>query len=114
MCPPKTQNKGRGETSGRWEFEEFEFCPGVFGRGVIEYTSIAKRIKSADREVRAFFSLPYEIEISDPVAKDIVIFNDEGETIALDENDARAAAEALKVAFEIAKSDVVDFEMGLL
>ena len=114
MCPPKTENKGRGETSGRWEFEEYEFCPGVFGRGVVEYTSIAKRVKSADREVRAFFSLPYEIEISDPVAMDIVIFNDDGEEIELDEDSRRAAAEALKVAFQVAKNDVVDFEMGLL
>jgi len=114
MCPPKTQNKGRGETSGRWEFEEYEFCPGVFGRGVVEYTSTARRIKSVDREVRAFLSMPYEIEISDPVVKEVVIFNDDGDEIQLNVDDARAAAEALKVAFEIAKNDVVDFEMGLL
>ena len=114
MCPPKTKTRGRGEASGRWEFEEHEFCPGVFGRGVVEYTSTAKRVKSEDREVRSFFSLPYEIEISDVVVRNVVIFNDEGAEVELDEDSKRAAAESLKAAFEIARQDVSDFEMGML
>ena len=114
MCPPKSKNQGRGESSGRWEFEEYEFCPGVFGKGIVEYSSTAVRIKSTDREVRAFFSLPYEIRLSDPTVKDVVIYNDAGEDMRLDDDSRRAAEESLKTAWEIQKQDVIDFEMGLL
>ena len=114
MCPPATQNKGRGERSGRWEFDSFEFMPGVFGKGVVEYEAIAKRIPSEDREERSMFSAPYEMDVFTPRVNDLVIFDDSGDEIELDVIAMVAAREILITVWEDQRSDVINFEMGLL
>ncbi len=114
MCPPESKNAGRGERSGRWEFDSFEFMPGVYGSAAVEYEAIAKRIKNVDREVSSLFSTPYEMEVFGEEVKNLVIFDDAGDEIELDENSDRAAKEAILLAWRNQSSEVVSFEMGLL
>jgi len=114
MCPPESQNKGRGERSGRWEFDSFEFLPGVFGSAVVEYDAIAKRIKSEDRESSSLFSSPYEMEVFGERVTNLFIFNDDGDNIDLDENSDRASREMILLAWRNQHSEVMAFEMGLL
>jgi len=114
MCPPESQNAGRGERSGRWEFDSFEFMLGVFGSAAVEYEAIAKRIKSEDRESSSLFSAPYEMEVFDERVTNLFIFNDDGENIDLDENSDRASREMILLAWRNQHSEVMSFEMGLL
>lgn len=114
MCPPQSQNKGRGERSGRWEFDSFEFMPGVFGSAAVEYEAIAKRIKNEDRETMALFSKPYEMSVFTPEVKALVMFDDSGDEIELDADSRRAAEEAILIAWRGQEQEILDFEMGLL
>ena len=114
MCPPESQNKGRGERSGRWEFDSFEFLPGVFGSAIVEYDAIAKRIKSEDRESSSLFSSPYEMEVFGERVTNLFIFNDDGDNINLDQNSNRASREMILLAWRNQHSEVMAFEMGLL
>ena len=123
-----SMNRGTGEKSGVWIFEEFMFADSVFGRAVVEYDATAVRVKNEDREVRALMSAPYEIAISDPRITILEIHNDDGECIwSLNEfneknPDLKDVADlqlknelqAVLDAFAAVESDVISFEMGLL
>ncbi|TXH50307.1 MAG: hypothetical protein E6Q97_20770 [Desulfurellales bacterium] len=116
----KLMNKGTGESSGVWLFEEFMFADSVFGRAVVEYDAIAKRIPSADREVRAFFSTPYEIEISDATVAKWTVFDDDGNAVlehfncGINKIDRDAIETQILEAFKDVEDEVKNFEMGLL
>lgn len=124
----KNMNRGSGEKSGVWIFEEFMFADSVFGRAVVEYDVTAVRVKNEDREVRALMSAPYEIAISDPRVAILEIHNDDGECVwSLNEfneknPDLKDIADlqlknerqAVLDAFAAVESDVISFEMGLL
>ena len=74
-------NRGTGERSGVWIFEEFMFADSVFGRAVVEYDANAIRVKNEDREVGALMSAPYEMKISGAKVTFFEIFNDDGEQV---------------------------------
>jgi hypothetical protein len=114
MCPPAAQSKGRGERSGLWEFDSFEFMPGVFGKAAIEYESIAKRVKSVDREEFSLFSSPYEIEVFSPKVKNLVVFDDDGNEIRMEALGIKTAEYMILTAWADQHSEVLSFEMGLL
>lgn len=114
MCPPmQKENRGSGVTSGIWGFEEFEFLPGVLGRGFLSYDADAVRAKKCDIEP-GNTGRPYEIELKNPVVQYVEIFDDDGNSIPLNADDKCAAEKMLLAAWRDASDTIVDFEMGLL
>lgn len=123
-------NRGTGERSGVWIFEEFMFADSVFGRAVVEYDANAIRVKNEDREVGALMSAPYEMKISGAKVTFFEIFNDDGEqvcsatftdslilvcpsTLSLN-GDIQTFVDSILSAFAAVESEVISFEMGLL
>lgn len=120
-------NKGCGESSGVWVFEEFMFADSVFGRAVVEYDAVAVRMKSEDREMRSLMSLPYEIQISAAKVKEIEVFNDDGDCCwrlsgvenlpipTTSDNILRIRlVQDVLAAFRAVVDEVLNFEMGML
>jgi len=106
-------NRGRGLVSGVWEFDEFEFLPGILGRGIVFYAADAKRLGSHE-VTDGLCGRPYEIQLSEPSVESVELIDDAGETIPLDDNDLRACQEKILSAWRDAADHIVDFEMGLL
>lgn len=118
-------NRGTGERSGVWIFEEFMFADSVFGRAVVEYDATAVRVKNEDREVRSLMSSPYEMKISGAKVTIAEVFNDDGVVVwslAMIKNSpheevleaANVAIRSVLDAFAAVESEVISFEMGLL
>lgn len=123
-------NRGTGERSGVWIFEEFMFADSVFGRAVVEYDANAVRVKSEDREVRALMSAPYEMQISGAKVTFFEVFNDDGDVVASVtftdslvlvcpsllslETAVQMFVDSILSAFAAVESEVISFEMGLL
>lgn len=121
-----SMNRGTGEKSGVWIFEEFMFADSVFGRVVVEYDATAVRVKNEDREVRALIAPPlYDMQISGANVTIAEAYDDDGNTVwslamvanAKSEQVQKWRDEAVQVildAFAVVQSDVIDFEMGLM
>jgi len=120
-----SMNRGTGERSGVWIFEEFMFADSVFGRAVVEYDATAVRVKNEDREVMSLMSAPYEMQISGAKVTLAEVYNDDGAVVwslAMVKNAEhpqvqQARDEAIKIvldAFAAVHSEVIDFEMGLM
>lgn len=119
-------NRGTGERSGVWIFEEFMFADSVFGRAVVEYDATAVRVKNEDREVRALIAPPlYDMQISGAKVTLAEVYNDDGAvvwSIAMVKNAEHpqvqhARDESIQMvldAFAAVQSEVIDFEMGLM
>lgn len=126
----KDMNRGTGEKSGVWVFEEFMFADSVFGRAVVEYDATAVRVKNEDRETRSLMSAPYEMRISGAKVTFFEIFNDNGDVVASVtftdsiilicpslmrlRADVQLFVDQILSAFAAVESDVISFEMGLL
>lgn len=95
--------RGCGVSSGRWEFEELCLADSVWGRATIRYEP---------RCVRRHGDLIMDIEA--PIVIDAVIFDDDGNTIELDDESQRVLNNYVLDAFRGVEGDVIEFEMGLL
>ncbi len=116
----KTMNRGTGESSGVWVFEEFMFADSVFGRAVVEYDATAVRMKREDREERALLSPPYEMQISDARVTKWTVFDDDGNAVmehfncGMNPIDRASIENQILEAFKSIEDEVRNFEMGLL
>ena len=105
-------NKGTGLKPGLWLFEEFMFSETVFGSASVSYQCDAHRMAKCD--IDGSVGKPYELQISSPVVTDVRVFDDQGVSIDLKENDIIMLNAMVLDAFELIQSDVIDFEMGEL
>lgn len=106
----KDMNKGCGERSGRWVFEEFMFTDSTFGSAAVEYEWHFTPPHKTDDELFAPGMNRGDFEVFNPVVKDIVVFDDDGNSIPLN---AQAIEECQKIvldAFSMIHRDVQDFE----
>lgn len=118
----KNMNRGTGEKSGVWIFEEFMFADSVFGRAVVEYDATAVRVKNEDREVRALMSAPYEIQISGAKVTLLEVHDDDGNVVwSMNVPDPEGMIFPVPMmiqmpldAFAAVESEVKNFEMGIL
>lgn len=96
----KQMNRGCGNGSGRWLFEEFMFSDCVFGRVEIEYTPAG----SLDEDKWKV------IEILMPEVKSLVVFDDDGNDVPLSPEDYARLSQIAIEAFVAVRDDVIDYE----
>lgn len=96
----KDQNKGVHNGRGLWLFEEFMFADSVFGRSTVRYRSVHAR----DEIGRTCY-------ICSPAIEDLVIFDDDGNDIPLDDATRKEAAEMVLEAFWDQVEDVREAEL---
>ena len=107
----KEMNRGCGDTSGRWLFEEFMFADNVFGSAAVEYQFQYHRPDRRDDKLFGPGGNNGEVEIWEPVVKDVVVVDDDGNAIPLSDDAVRELEAIVLEAFEADKDNVVQFEM---
>lgn len=95
----KQMNRGCGNGSGRWLFEEFMFSDSVFGRVEIEYTP-NHYIEREDRWT----------EIDDAQVASLVVFDDDGNDVPLIPDDYARLSQIAIEAFVAVREDVIEYE----
>lgn len=107
----KTQNRGCGDGSGRWLFEEFMFNDSSFGKAAVEYGFSSHPIPPADRTLHGPI---FEPEIHDGAeVVECVVFDDDGNEITVSAEDLDVLKKFVLEAFEDDKDNVIEFEGSL-
>lgn len=115
MCKSaELHQHGTGHESGVWVFEEFEFMSEVWGKATVTYDATFHQPDRRDDAILPFGTNRGEFEISDVKVKEVVVFDDEGNEMPLDENSRTACERKVLAAFAKQQYDVIEFESGLL
>jgi len=109
----KEMNRGCGERSGRWTFEEFMFTESTFGSAVVEYEFLWTPPHRADDALFAPGMNFGTFEVFSPVVKEIVVFDDDGNSIPLTPAAEEECRKIVLDAFEMIHGDVQEFEGDL-
>lgn len=104
----KDMNIGCGDGSGKWLFEEFMLSDSVFGRALVQYTPELQVERDNGRVISSHF------EISDPVVTEMVVFDDDGEDIPLNENQQAEMRAMVLGAFSAQLDRVREYEFDVL
>lgn len=97
--------RGRGVSSGVWEWDELPLCDSVFGNATVHYTVECRRPVKDEG---------YEIGIYAPKVMECAVCDDDGVQIPLTPEDHEKLKASVLDAFKTIESYVLDFEYGLL
>lgn len=99
----KQMNRGCGNGSGRWLFEEFMISDSVFGRVEIEYRVSHYKEIHMDRTERV-------TEIDDVQVASLVVYDDDGNEVPVSPEDYAKLSQIAIEAFVEVRDDVIDYE----
>lgn len=104
-------NRGYGDGSGQWVFEEFMFTDSILGTAVVNYEATLFRHDVDDRPER---KTERELRIFNPHVTRIEVFDDDGKTVELSVEDRKNLCLQVLQAFANVSEDVIDHECGCL
>lgn len=96
----KQMNRGCGNGSGRWLFEEFMWSDSVFGRVEIEYS--VKHVNIPHEELLT--------ECNDVEVTYLVVYDDDGNEVPVSPDDYARLSQVAIEAFVAVRDDVIDYE----